>query len=138
MLAGLMSRWTTLSLVRELQRAARLLHDAQHARQRKRLPAVEQRLHALAFHQFHGDVVQAVFFARVVHHHDVGMGQQTGCARLGLESRQQFGTGQSRAFFAQFDGFDRDRAPNHRVCRLIDHTHGAAAQLADNFVTSCF
>ena len=96
------------------------------------------RLHALAFHQLHRDVVQAVFFARVEHHDDVGVRQQSGRARFGLKPRQQLRARQSRAFFAQFDGFYRDGAPDHRVGGLIDHTHGAAAEFADNFVTSGF
>ncbi len=73
-------------LVRKLQRAARLLHDAQHARQRKRHAAIEMRLQTLAFHQLHRDVIQAVFFACVKHHDNVGMGQQTSRARFGLKS----------------------------------------------------
>ena len=57
----------------------------------KCVAGIEQRLHALAFDQFHGDVVQAVFFAGVVDHYDVRMRQQAGGARFGLEALQQFG-----------------------------------------------
>ena len=88
-----------VAFVRELQRAARLLHDAQRTRQRKRMAVVEQRLQALAFHQFHGDVVEAVFFAGVEDHYDVWMRQQTSGARLGLESRQKFWARKACAFF---------------------------------------
>jgi len=52
-----------VAFMRELQRAASLLHDAQRARQGKRMAAIEQRLQALSLNQLHGDVVEAVFFA---------------------------------------------------------------------------
>jgi hypothetical protein len=64
------------------------------------------------------------------------MRQQASCARFRLKPRQQFRARQAGAFFTQFDGFYGDGPPDDRVCRLIDHTHGAAAQFTDNFVTS--
>src|SRR5438094_2541600 len=127
-----------VAFVRELQRAARLLHDAQRTRQRKRVAVVEQRLKALAFHQFHGDVVEAVLFAGVEDHYDVEVRQQTSGARLGLESRQKFGTRKARTFLTQPNGLDRHRAPDHRIHGFVHHTHGAAAQFTDDFVSSGF
>ena len=70
-----------------LQRAAGLVHDAQRAGQGKGMSAIQKSLQALAFHQLHGDVVEAVFFAGVVDHHDVGMGEQTGGACFCLKPR---------------------------------------------------
>ena len=74
--------------VRKLQRVARLLHDAQHARKRKRVAGIEQRLNALAFNQFHRDVEEPVFFAGVVHDHDVVMRQQVQPRALPFESER--------------------------------------------------
>ena len=125
-----------VAFMRELQRTTSLLHDAQRARQGKRVAAVKQRLQALSFHQFHGDVVEAVFFAGVKNHHDVRMRQQTRGARFGLEPRQEFGARKSCAFFAQPDGFDRHGAPDHRVHSLVNDTHRAAAQFTNDFVSS--
>src|ERR1700719_3152043 len=125
--AGLMSRWTTLRSCANCS-----------ALQGKRVAAVKQRLQALTFHQLHGDVVEAVFFAGVENHHDVRMCQQTRGARFGLEPRQEFGARKSCAFFAQPDGFDRHGAPDHRVHSLVNDTHRAAAQFTNDFVSSGF
>ena len=64
-----------VALMCKLQRAAGLFHDAQQSRYRKRMSVIQQGLHAFAFHQFHGDEVQTVFFSCVVNHYDVGMGK---------------------------------------------------------------
>ncbi len=80
-----------VAFMRELQRAAGLIHDAQRARQRKGVAVIEQRLQPLSLDQLHGDVVEAVFLARVENHHDVGMRQQASGAGFGLETRQEFG-----------------------------------------------
>ena len=53
-----------------------------------------------AFHQFHGDVVQPVFFAGVEDHHDIGVSEQAGGACFGLEPRQEFVMLQAGTFFA--------------------------------------
>src|ERR1700674_5388689 len=66
------------------------------------------------------------------------MGQQTGDARFGLESRQEFGARESCAFFAQRDGLDRDGAPDHRIHSLVNDAHRAAAQFTNDFVSSGF
>src|SRR6201987_483389 len=127
-----------VALVGESQRTAGLLQNAEHARHRERAAAIEQRLQAFAFHQFHRDVIKAVFFSGIIDHDDVRMRQQSRGARFGLEPRKQFGPGQARSFFAQPNGFDGDVAPDHRVRGAIDHTHGPAAQFADNFITPRF
>ncbi len=124
--------------MRKLQRAAGLLHDAQRARQWKAMAVVEQGLQTLSLNQLHGDVVEPVFFACVENHHDVGMGQQTCGARFRLKSRQEFWARESRAFFAQPDGLDRDGASDHRIHGLVNDAHGAAAQFTNDFVSSGF
>jgi len=73
--------------------------------------AIEQRLQAFAFHQFHGDEIRGRSLPRVVHHDDVGMREETRGARFGLEPRQKFGPRQAGAFFAQANRFDGDGAP---------------------------
>src|SRR5258708_3592937 len=127
-----------VAFMRELQRAASLLHDAQRARQRKRMAAIEQRLQALSLNQLHGDVVQAVFFAGVKYDNDVWMGQQSCGARLRLESRQEFGAREPRALFTQPDGLDRDGTPDHWIHGFVNDTHRATAQFTDDFVSSGF
>src|SRR5438105_1896386 len=84
----------------ELQSVAGLIQDAQGAGQRERVSAIQKSLEALAFHQFHGDVVQPVFFAGVEDHHDIGVSEQAGGACFGLEPRQEFVMLQAGTFFA--------------------------------------
>ncbi len=102
------------------------------------MAVIEQRLQALSLHEFHGYVIEAVFFSRVENHHDVGMRQQASGAGFGLETRQEFGARKTCAFFAQPDGFDRNSAPDHRVHSFVNDAHGAAAQFTDDFVSSGF
>ena len=103
-----------------------MLHQLHHAGQREQLARIEQRLQAAPFHQFHGDVEQAFFFACVINHNDIRMGQQTRGARLGLESPHQFLARHSRPCFGQVHGFDGDASADHRIVRVIHHTHCAA------------
>ena len=58
--------------LRDLQRG---VQQRLRARQRKRLPLIHLLLQAAPFHQFHGDVEDALIFAGVVHNHDVRMRQ---------------------------------------------------------------
>ena len=84
----------------ELQSVASLVQDSQGAGQRERVSAIQKSLEALAFHQFHGDVVQPVFFAGVEDHHDIGVSEQAGGACFGLEPRKEFVMLQAGTFFA--------------------------------------
>ena len=127
-----------VALVGELERAASLLHDAENAGKRKRLMIVEMRLEALALDEFHGDVVEAVFFAGVVNHDDVGVGQKAGGAGFGLEALQKLGARKTGAFFTEADGLNGYGAANHRVFRFVHHAHGAAAEFADDFIPPGF
>ena len=77
-----------IAFMSELQCAAGLIEDAQSAGQRERMPAIQKGLKALAFHQLHGDVIQAVFLAGVKNDHDVGVREQAGGARFRLEPCQ--------------------------------------------------
>src|ERR1035438_9706031 len=98
------------------------------------MAAIEERLHTLAFNQFHGDEVQAVLFAGVVYDDNIWVGQQSRRARFGLESSQEFRTRQSGAFFAQADGLHRDITADDGIHCTVNDTHGAAAQLSADFV----
>ena len=99
---------------------------------------VEMRLEALALDEFHGDVVEAVFFAGVVNHDDVGVGQKAGSAGFGLEALQKLGARKTGAFFTEADGLNGYGAANHRVFRFVHHAHGAAAEFADDFIPPGF
>jgi len=46
---------------------------------------IDQRLQAAPFHELHGDIKQALFFACVENDDDIGMGQEARGARLGLD-----------------------------------------------------
>src|SRR5215813_12759679 len=122
----------------ELKSAACLFHDAQHARERERLPCVEQRLKAFAFDQFHRDVKEAIFFTRVENHHNVRMSEQAGGASLRLETIEKFRTRQTGAFFRKTQCLYGYRAADHRINGLINNTHCAASELALDFVPSGF
>src|ERR1700730_10812701 len=100
------------------------------------MAVVEERLQAAAFDEFHDDVVQTVFFARIENHDDVGVGQEACGAGFGLKSSEKLRTGQAGALGAEFNSFDRDSAADNRVSGLVNDTHSAAAEFADNFVTS--
>jgi len=125
-----------VALVSELEGAAGLFHDAQNAGQGKGVTIVEERLEAAALYEFHGDVVEAVFFAGIENDHDIGMGQKTGGARFRLKSGEKLGASKAGAFGAELDGFDSDGAADDGVRSLVDDTHGTAAQFTDDFVTS--
>src|SRR5437879_3947932 len=55
-----------------------------------------------------------------------------------LKAGQKLGASEAGAFGAELDGLNGDGAADNRVGRLVDYTHGAAAEFADNFVTSGF
>src|ERR1700675_427652 len=97
---------------------------------------VEERLEAAAFHKLHGDVVKAVFFAGIENDDDIGVGQQSSSARFRLKSGEKLGASKAGAFGAEFDGLNGDGATDDGVHGFVDDTHGAAAQFADNLVTS--
>ncbi len=64
------------------------------------------------------------------------MGQKTRGTCFRLKARQKLRASQAGAFGAEFDRFDGDGTADDRVGSLVDHTHGPAAEFADNFVTS--
>src|SRR5713226_4865336 len=99
------------------------------------MAVIEKRLKAAAFNKFHNDVVEAVFFAGVENHNDIRMGQEPRGARFGLKASQKLGAREAGALGAEFDSLNGDRASDDGVGRFVDHTHGAPAEFADNFVT---
>src|SRR4029077_8637390 len=104
-----------VTLVGKLQGATGLCHDAQNARQGKGVAVVEECLQAAAFHEFHDDVVEPVFFAGVEDHDNVGVSQKTRGTSLRLKAGQKLGAGEAGTLGAEFDGFDRDGAADDRV-----------------------
>src|SRR5208283_3490291 len=126
------------AFVGELQGAAGLLQDAQNTRNGKGFAAVQNRLHGFADDELHGDVVKAVFFAGVVDHDDVGMSQETGGTCFGLEAGEKFWAREASAFFSEANCFYGDVAADDRIDGAINHTHGAAAEFAQDFIPSGF
>src|SRR5579864_2854168 len=95
-------------------------------------------MEAAAFHQFHGDVKRAVFFARVIHHNNIRVSQNTGGAGLSLKSRKEFRTIGAFAIRGKMHGFNRDVAPDYGIVRAINYAHSAAAQLIEKLVAPGF
>ena len=85
-------------------------------------------MQAAAFDQLHGDVEQAIVFACVVDHHDVGVGQPAGGASFRLKTMEQVLVRHSGGLRVEADGLDGDRAADHRVLGAVDNTHGATAE----------
>jgi hypothetical protein len=125
------------AVVSELEGATGLLHDAENAGNRKRMAGIEESLEALALDEFHGDVIEAIFFAGVVHDNDVGMGEESSGASFGLEAGEKLRAAEAGAFFTETDGFDGNGAADDGVGGAIDDTHSAAAEFTENFVASC-
>src|SRR5262249_11433129 len=96
------------------------------------------RLEAFAFNQFHRDEKESCFFARVINDHDVGMSQQPGGARLGLEAVEKFFFAEAGTLFRYGERFYGHRAAYEWIVRAIDHTHGAAADFAGDFIAARF
>src|SRR5215469_13017397 len=101
------------------------------------MAGIEKRLETLAFDELHANVVEAVFFAGVVNHHNVGMREQPRGSRFGLEAGKKLGTAEAGAFFAEANGLDCYGAADNRVGGAIDHAHRAAAEFAEDLVTPC-
>ena len=95
-------------------------------------------MQTLALDKLHGDEEKAFFLACIENHDNVGMGKIAGRASFGLESGKQLGAREAGAFFGELKSFDRDCSPDDRVNGAIDHTHGASAEFAGNFVTTRF
>ena len=99
---------------------------------------IDQRLQAAPLHELHGDVEQAFFFAGVEDHDDIGVGQKSRRARLGLEPADQFFARQSRPCLGQAQRFHRNVPADHRIESVKHHAHGAAAQFFTEIVAACF
>ena len=83
-----------------------------------------------AIEKLHGDERLAFMLVNVVNGADVGMIQRRSGLRLALEA------GQSLRIFGDIVGqeFQRDKAAELEVLRLVNHAHAAAAQLLDDAV----
>jgi hypothetical protein len=64
--------------------------------------------------------------------------QQAGGTSFGLEPVEKFFSRQAGALFGELQGFYGHRAPDERIIRAIDHTHGAAADFTGDFVSARF
>src|SRR5437763_7818892 len=83
---------------------------------------------------FHGDVNHAVLLAGVIDGYDIGMAEHPGGAGLILEAAQNILGFQAMNVHAH--GFQRNGASNGGIQRLVNHTHGTAAQLRDDLVST--
>src|SRR5579862_312892 len=135
---GLDVAMNDVAVVGELQGAAGLFHDAENAGEREELTGIEEALKAFAFDEFHGDEEDAVFFASVENDHDVGMGEEAGGARFGLETGEEFGSAESGARFGELESFYGDGTADDWIVGAINDAHGAAAEFAGDLVAACF
>ena len=90
------------------------------------------------FHQLHGKVGQASFFADVENGNDVGMREDAGGLGLthqaGVQLCHMGGIGE----VAKADGLDGNVAANHRVLGFVNDAHGAPAKFFDDFIPAEF
>ncbi len=109
------------------------LHDvAEFLRERERRFAGDQFLQAFAFEVFHGDEGKAVRFGHFVDGDDVGMLQAAGGFCFAVETLEQVGIFHDHGG----DRFYGDGAADEGIARFEDYAHGAAAELAENFVSA--
>ena len=66
------------------------------------------------------------------------MSKQSGSACFGLKARKKFRTSEAGAFLGETNGFDGNIAADDRIDGEVDDTHGAASELAQNFIASGF
>jgi hypothetical protein len=66
------------------------------------------------------------------------MCEQARGTRFGLEAREEFVTREAGAFCGQSNGFYGNAAADDRIGGAINHTHGAAAEFAYDFVPPGF
>src|SRR5215472_5516851 len=66
------------------------------------------------------------------------MREQAGGPRFGLKPGQKFRAFESRTFFAEADGFYGYGPADDRINSLVHNTHSAAAEFADDLVSSGF
>jgi hypothetical protein len=94
------------------------------------LQFAEDFVERLATDELHGVVAEVALLADIEDRHNVGVVQLGGGARLAVEAGKQLGI-LSRRAKQDFQG----HAPAQRfLLRLIDHTHPAATNFAENTV----
>ena len=86
-------------------------------------------------HVLHGDVGDVALLLDVVDRDDAGMGKDAGRAGLAEEALAEALLLLGAAGGAEGNGFDGDRAADIGVDGMVDHTHGAASQFPDDFVS---
>ena len=115
--------------VRGLQRIRDLNGDMEETIEFHRL-AGDDVLQRCAVQEFHGDERAPGVFANIVNRADVGMIQRRGRLRLTFEPRQHL-----RVFGDLVrQEFQRHKAVQTGILRLVDHTHSPAAQFLHDAV----
>ena len=118
------------ALVSVCQTLCHLRGDRQRARHRQRLAGQEQRAQLGALDVLHRHVALGLGLADVVDGDDVGMVEAARRARLLVEAL--FVHLRAVAVHRHVDGLDGDDALQHRVLRLVDDAHRAAADLGED------
>ena len=120
--------------MREREAFGHLRDDVGDPMRRQHDSRVEDLAQRLAVEELHGDVRHVFALAHVVNGHDVGMvesprgpgfAEEPSLERVGLRVRH-----------ADIHGFDRDQPIDKRVESLVDDTHRAACDLADDLVSA--
>ena len=120
-------------LVRIAERGEELLHDAHHRPKRNARAAVKAARELLALHEIHDDVWRALVLAVIEDGDDVRMRKLAGRMRFALEPRAHLGKLLGRKNFGA-QHLQRHAPLDHRVERLVDDAHRAAADLAAQFI----
>ena len=102
--------------------------DRHHLVDRQQLVRLGIGHQVLAFQQFHRDIAQVVFLARIVDGDDIGVRQPPGGFGLAEEPLLHLDQFVCLEFLRQRHGLDRHHAADFRVLALINHAHCALAQ----------
>ncbi|MCY1541906.1 hypothetical protein D9M68_776200 [compost metagenome] len=118
-----------LLTVRMIQRGGHLFADAEHGGHRQQVASAGERHKITTGQEFHGDEGQIVLFTGIKDGDDVGVLQPA--RRLGLAEEafahiDQFGAFE---FGTERKRLDRHRAADLGISALVDHAHGAFAEL---------
>ena len=119
--------------VGHFQRTQQLAHDAQDFPGVEVVAGVEIGLQLLAMHVLHDDIGKVLFLAVVIDGDDVGMIELAGGLGLDQEAAGML-LGLARIKLIRADGLDGDGALDDGVEALIDDTHRALADRADDLV----
>src|SRR5437763_204853 len=115
-----------------VQTAADLLRDLDRLFRRELLFLLDQAAQIMAFHELHGDELQAIGVAQVVDPNDILVSDLMGEYQFLLETIENGGV--SRQF--RSNHFERDHAIHFAIPRPVNRAHAPFAEKLENLVAS--